>query len=53
MTRALGQTMARLADWQVATLVEQVESHVGEGRAPSRLKAAVALAQQAEPGFGG
>ena len=51
MTRALGQTMARLADWQVATLVEQVEAHVGEGRAQSRLEAAVALAQQAEPGF--
>jgi adenylate cyclase len=51
MTRALGQTMSRLADWQVATLVEQVETHVGEGRAQSRLEAAVALAQQAEPGF--
>jgi len=51
MTRALGQTMSRLADWQVATLVEQVESHVGEGRAQSRLEAAVALAQRAEPGF--
>jgi adenylate cyclase len=51
MTRALGQTMSRLADWQVATLVEQVESHVGEGRAESRLEAAVALASQAEPGF--
>ena len=51
MTRALGHTMSRLADWQVATLVEQVEAHVGEGKAQSRLEAAVALAQQAEPGF--
>jgi adenylate cyclase len=51
MTRALGHTMSRLADWQVATLVEQVESHVGAGRAQSRLEAAVALAKQAEPGF--
>jgi adenylate cyclase len=51
MTRALGQTMSRLADWQVATLVEQVQVHVGEGRAPGRLEAAVALAQEAEPGF--
>lgn len=51
MTRALGQTMSRLADWQMATLVEQVESHVAEGRAPSRLEAAVVLAQQAEAGF--
>ncbi|MGH3458650.1 adenylate/guanylate cyclase domain-containing protein [Aeromicrobium sp.] len=51
MTRALGQTMSRLADWQVATLVEQVETHVGEGKAPSRLEAAVELAQRAGPGF--
>ncbi len=51
MTRALGQTMSRLADWQVATLVEQVETHVGEGRTASRLEAAIGLAQQAEPGF--
>ncbi len=51
MTRALGQTMSRLADWQVATLVEQVEAHVGDGRAGSRLEAAVKLAQAAEPGF--
>jgi adenylate cyclase len=51
MTRALGQTMSRLADWQVATLVEQVERHVDEGRAQSRLEAAVELARKAEPGF--
>ena len=51
MTRALGQTMSRLADWQVATLVEQVETHVGEGKAESRLEAAVDLARRAEPGF--
>ncbi len=51
MTRALGQTMSRLADWQVATLVEEIESKVGGGKAPSRLEAAVRLAQQAEPGF--
>jgi len=51
MTRALGQTMARLADWQVATLVEQVESTVGEGRSEGRLEAAVELARRAEPGF--
>jgi adenylate cyclase len=51
MTRALGQTMSRLADWQVATLVEQVQTTVGDGRSSSRLEAAVDLAQQAEPGF--
>jgi adenylate cyclase len=51
MTRALGQTMSRLADWQMGTLVEQVEAHVEEGRAGGRLEAAVMLAQQAEPGF--
>lgn len=51
MTRALGSTMARLADWQVSTLVEQVEHDVEGGKASSRLAAAVELAQTAAPGF--
>lgn len=51
MTRALGQTMARLADWQVSTLVEQVESDVEDGKSGSRLQAAIELAQTAAPGF--
>ena len=44
MTRALGHTMSRLADWQVSTLVEQVEHDVEGGKSGSRLEAAVELA---------
>jgi len=47
LTRAVGQTMARLADWQVATLsarVEQLES--GEEATGSRLGSALRLAEQ-------
>jgi len=47
LTRALGQTMARLADWQVATLsarVEHLES--GEGATGSRIGSALRLADQ-------
>lgn len=51
MTRALGTTMSRLADWQVSTLVEQVEHDVLGGKAGSRLERAVDLAKYAAPGF--
>ncbi|MRJ74999.1 adenylate/guanylate cyclase domain-containing protein [Aeromicrobium sp. SMF47] len=51
MTRALGTTMSRLADWQVTTLIEQIERDVQEGKAPTRLDAAVQLAKSAGPGF--
>jgi adenylate cyclase len=51
MTRALGTTMARLADWQISTLVEQVEHDVQDGKASTRLEAAVELARTAAPGF--
>ncbi|HSE70756.1 MAG TPA: adenylate/guanylate cyclase domain-containing protein [Nocardioidaceae bacterium] len=47
LTRAVGQTMARLADWQVATLsarVEQLES--GEEATGSRIGSALRLAEQ-------
>ena len=47
MTRAMGQTMARLADWQVATLaprVEQLES--GPEATGSRIGSALRLADQ-------
>ena len=47
LTRAVGQTMARLADWQVATLaarVEQLES--GDEATGSRLGSALRLAEQ-------
>ncbi len=47
LTRAVGQTMARLADWQVATLsgrVEQLEA--GEQATGSRVNSALRLAEQ-------
>jgi adenylate cyclase len=47
LTRAVGQTMARLADWQVATLaarVEQLES--GEEATGSRIGSALRLTEQ-------
>jgi adenylate cyclase len=47
LTRAVGQTMARLADWQVATLssrVEELES--GPEATGSRLGSALRLAEQ-------
>jgi len=50
MTRALGRTMSRLADWQVSALVEQVEHDVEGGKSESRLEAAIELASAA-PGF--
>lgn len=51
MTRALGTTMSRLADWQTSTLIEQVEQDIVDGRADSRLERAVELAEYAAPGF--
>jgi adenylate cyclase len=47
LTRAVGQTMARLADWQVATLsarVEQLES--GEQATGSRMGSALRLTEE-------
>ena len=47
LTRAVGQTMARLADWQVTTLsarVEQLES--GDEATGSRIGSALRLAEQ-------
>ena len=47
MTRAVGQTMARLADWQVATLAPRVEElEAGPEATGSRLGSAVRLAEQ-------
>lgn len=49
LTRALGNTMARLADWQVATLTELVERrHVAGG---SRLSSALQLTSTLAPDF--
>lgn len=51
LTRGLGHTMSRLADWQVSTFVEQVEHDVEGGKSGGRLEAAVALAHNAAPGL--
>ena len=47
MTRAVGQTMARLADWQVATLAPRVEElEVGDEATGSRIGSALRLADE-------
>nr|MCW2727983.1 adenylate/guanylate cyclase protein [Aeromicrobium sp.] len=51
MTRALGATMSRLADWQVSALVDQIEHDVEGGKSETRLDAAAHLARVAAPGF--
>ncbi|MGH3384306.1 MAG: adenylate/guanylate cyclase domain-containing protein [Nocardioidaceae bacterium] len=52
LTRAVGQTMARLADWQVATLSERVEDlESGPDATGSRLTAAVEMADEIGPLF--
>lgn len=51
MTRALGQTMSRLADWQVSTLVSQLERDVESGKSQNRMDAAIRLVSTAGLGF--
>lgn len=51
LTRALGQTMSRLADWQVTILVDQLEADIVRGKSESRAEAALELAQTSVPGF--
>ncbi|HPU12812.1 MAG TPA: adenylate/guanylate cyclase domain-containing protein [Aeromicrobium sp.] len=51
LTRALGQTMSRLADWQVSILVDQLEADIERGKSKSRAGAALDLASNAVPGF--
>ena len=47
LTRALGQTMARLADWEVATLAARVEQlEAGEEATGSRIGSALRLAEE-------
>ncbi len=47
LTRAVGQTMARLADWQVATLSARVEQlEAGEEATGSRIGSALRLTEQ-------
>jgi adenylate cyclase len=50
LTRAIGQTMAKLADWQVATLSEFVEELEGAGRGTgSRLRTGFDLIRGVQP----
>ncbi len=51
LARALGVTMARLADWEVATLVDEMERDVQDGRTESRLGVALSLAEHVAPRF--
>ena len=52
LTRALGQTMARLADWEVATLLHRVEElESGEQATGTRTGSALRLVQEMNPPF--
>jgi len=52
LTRAVGRTMARLADWQVATLSEYVEQLEQDGRGTgSRLTTGLDVIKRVEPSF--
>jgi adenylate cyclase len=52
LTRAVGQTMARLADWEVATLAHRVEElEAGEEATGSRAGSALRLIRDVNPPF--
>jgi adenylate cyclase len=52
LTRAVGQTMARLADWEVATLVHRVEElEQGKAATGSRTGSAMRMVEQMNPPF--
>jgi adenylate cyclase len=52
LTRAVGQTMARLADWEVATLVHRVqEIEAGENATGSRARAGLHLIEHMSEPF--
>jgi adenylate cyclase len=52
LTRAVGQTMARLADWEVATLVHRVEElEAGDDATGSRLGSAMRLIDEIQQPF--
>lgn len=52
LTRAVGQNMARLADWEVATLASRVEEiEAGESATGSRSTAAMRLIRDVQPPF--
>lgn len=51
LSRSVGQMMARLSDWQVSILVDQLIQDVESGKSSSRLASAVTLATTVAPGF--
>ncbi|HQR27211.1 MAG TPA: adenylate/guanylate cyclase domain-containing protein [Nocardioides sp.] len=52
LTRAVGQTMARLADWEVATLVARIEQlEAGTGATGSRRATALQMVDQVNEPF--
>ena len=50
LVRALGQTMAKLADWEVATLLDRVEE-IARQEDGSRMDSAAQLLEQVNPAF--
>lgn len=53
LTRAMGNTLARLADWQTSTLAVEIDRRVQDGEFHSRLEGALALARTVTPAFDG
>lgn len=52
LTRAVGQNMARLADWEVATLVHRIEDlERGDHATGSRTRSALRLVEELNPRF--
>ncbi|WP_210504491.1 adenylate/guanylate cyclase domain-containing protein [Nocardioides xinjiangensis] len=52
LTRGVGQTMARLADWEVSTLVSRVEElEAGDEATGSRIGSALRLIEEVNPPF--
>lgn len=52
LARAVGQTIARLADWQVTTLIEAADNATDTPSTPSgRLRAAMDVADELTPAF--
>jgi len=49
LARAVGQTMARLADWQASTLVDQIEREVDEAGDAARPRSTAELLFAADP----
>ncbi len=52
LTRALGQTMARLADWEVANVVQRIEQiEASDDATGSRVTTALRMVDQVQPAF--